>query len=34
MAVFFGVLIISALTLGASLGVLFYLDKDAGGLNR
>jgi hypothetical protein len=34
MAVFFGVLVITALTLAASAGALYYLDKDAGGLDR
>ena len=34
MTVFFGVLTIAAITLAASLGLLIYLDKDAGGLGR
>lgn len=34
MAVLLGVLLISVLTLAASLGALYYLDKDAGGLDR
>ena len=32
MLLFFGVLFVTVLTLAASLGVLYYLDKEAGGL--
>lgn len=32
MAVLFGVLLIAVVTLAASVGVLYYLDKEAGGL--
>jgi hypothetical protein len=34
MEVLFGVLFITVLTLGVALGALYYLDKDAGGLDR
>ena len=34
MAIFFGVLLISAVTLAAAVGALYYLDKEAGGVNR
>jgi hypothetical protein len=34
MVVFLGVLMIAALTLAASVALLYYLDKDAGGLDR
>ena len=34
MAVFFGVLIIAVVTLAASVGALYYLDKEAGGVDR
>lgn len=32
MLVFFGVLFVAVVTLAISVGVLFYLDKEAGGL--
>lgn len=34
MAVFFGVFFIALCTLAAAVGALYYLDKDAGGLDR
>lgn len=34
MAVLFGVLLIAVLTLAASVGLLYYLDKEASGLDR
>lgn len=34
MAVLFGVFVVAVLTLAASVGLLYYLDKEAGGLDR
>ncbi len=34
MAVFLGVFLIAVVTLAVSVGLLYYLDKDAGGLDR
>ncbi len=34
MVVFFGVLLIAVITLAAAFGVLYYLDKEAGGVDR
>ena len=34
MAVFFGVFLVALLTLAAAVGALYYLDKEAGGLDR
>ena len=34
MGVFGGVLLVSVLTLGACLAALYFLDKDAGGIDR
>ncbi len=34
MVVFLGVLLISVVTLAAAVGALYYLDKEAGGVDR